>query len=242
MRTSVREVVIIGTVLAATLAQSQARGKDAETPAERIIGMWSSLIRLPDGKGYTLVFKTDGTFEQLLDFQTVGRWETKGKQLVVHTWDRERSRDKKQAFEMDLQANSLVLKEAAGGGEIRMARTHEADSIRDGLMGEWYSENYPGGVPVVPLGLPLRTPAFVEFGREHRLSFRSNPVAIRRGRYEFVGKELVIMREGEPPLRCKPRFPDDQLRMPITARGPEFAFKHVVTSENAPIGTGPSKP
>lgn len=204
----------------------------ADKNKHSILGKWDSQIR-SNGSGLTLEFLSDGTFRDDSDFEKEGRYALKDKRLITYTWDFKERREKQRAFDLTLSGDNITMKESNGAAEIQMERVCKSGSGLDDILGEWFSPNYPGAVPVFPAEMPLRFPAFVEFTRDKRVFFRSTPVKSTRGQYEFSDGALVLNLPSEPPLKSKPHVSSDQADIRIATKGLEIPFRRVTGSECA---------
>jgi hypothetical protein len=212
-------VLIIGvTVVFAPLA---ALAREHPDQSQQIIGKWDlnpSLRSLRDGRGMTLEFRADGTFLLMSDIEMQARYHLNDNHLTTSAWNAAKAKyvvDRE--FEFRFEGNGLVERDLKSLYEIRLNRAEgEPVPTTNTILGEWYSENYPGATRDLPLALPLRSPAFVEYGRKGELYFRSTPLATKRGRFEFAGRELVTRLGGEAPFRRKIHVSHDRLDIKIS--------------------------
>jgi len=156
-----------------------------------IVGKWDSVIRT-NGSGLTLEFLSDGTFRENADFEKEGRYALKDDQLTTYVWDSKENREKQRVFDLRLNRDNIAMKESNGAVEIQMERVCKGSSAPADILGEWFSPNYPGAIPVFPADMPLRFPVFVEFTREKKIFFRSTPTKSTQGQYEFSGGALLL--------------------------------------------------
>jgi hypothetical protein len=169
------------------------------------------MIRLADGKGQTLQFSSDGSVAEFWDYEVQGSYRLKGGQLSISTWKEQRQ--KKRLFETVLNGKQLTLRESQGE-EIRLTQVCKGDEMGVGVVREWYSENFPGAVPVIALTVPLQSPVFVE------------------GSYEFSGKKVILKRDGAGPLELKPRIISGRLDIRIFGENtPEIFFRRIESSQ-----------
>jgi hypothetical protein len=197
-----------------------------------ILGKWDSIIR-SRGSGFTFEFLSDGTFRENVDFEIEGRYALKNGRLTIYMWDGKESREKEQVFDLRLDADNIAMKESSGTVEIQMKRACKGGSATADILGEWYSPNYPGAIPVFPADTPLRFPVFVEFTREKKIFFRSVPTKSTRGQYEFSDGTLLLKLPSELPLKSKPHVSSGQADIRITTKGPNVPFRRVTGSECA---------
>jgi len=202
----------------------------ADKSKHSILGKWDSRIR-SNGSGLTIEFLSDGTFRENADFEKEGRYALKENHLITYTWDVKESREKQRAFDLKLGGDHITMRESDGKAEIHMERVCKGRSALDDILGEWFSPNYPGAIPVFPAEMPLRFPAFVEFTRDKRMFFRSTPVKSTQGQYEFSDGALVLKLPSEPPLKSKPHVSSDQTDIRIATKGPEIPFRRVTGSD-----------
>jgi hypothetical protein len=195
-----------------------------------ILGKWDSRIR-SNGSGVTLEFFTDGTVQENTDFEKEGRYALKDNRLTTFIWDAKESREKQRVFDLRLDGDHITIKESNGAAEIQMERVCKDGSAPADILGEWFSPNYPGAIPVFPADMPLRFPVFVEFTREKKIFFRSTPTKSTQGRYEFSGGALLLKLPSEPPLKSKPHVSAEQTDIRISTKGPEIPFRWVTGSE-----------
>ena len=205
----------------------------ADKDKHSILGKWDSRIRSNNGSGLTLEFLSDETFREDADFEKEGRYTLKDNRLTTYTWDVKESREKQRAFDLTISGDNITMKESSGTAEIHMDRVCKSGSAVDNILGEWFSPNYPGAVPVFPAEMPLRFPVFAEFTRDKRVFFRSTPVKSTRGQYEFSDGVLVLNLPSEPLLKSKPHVSSDQADIRIATKGPEIPFRRVTGSECA---------
>ena len=226
-------------ILSTVSATHSFLGHAADKIKHSILGKWDSRIRF-NGSGLTLEFLSDGTFREDANFEREGRYALKDTHLTTYTWDVKESREKQRAFDLVLSGDSITMKESNGTAEIHMDRVCKSASAIDDILGEWFSPNYPGAVPVFPAEMPLRFPAFVEFTRDKRVFFRSTPMKSTQGQYEFSDGALVLNLPSEAPLKSKPHMSSDQADIRIATKGPEIPFRRVTCSECA-VQLKPSK-
>jgi len=205
---------------------------NADNNKHSILGKWDSRIR-SNGSGLTLEFLSDGTFREDADFEKVGRYTLKDNRLTTYTWDVKESREKERAFDLSLNGDKIAMKESNATAEIHMDRVCKSGSAPHDILGEWFSPNYPGAVPVFPAEVPLRFPAFVEFTRDKRVFFRTTPVKSTKGQYEYSDGALVLKLPNESPLKSKPHVSSEQSDIRIATKGPEIPFRRVTGSECA---------
>jgi hypothetical protein len=212
-------------VLAGTAAQSRDSGS-----SKAVIGRWDGMIRLSDGSGQTLQFSSDGSVGEFWDYEVQGSYHLKGRQLSISTW-RERN-EKKRLFEAVINGKQLILKESPKGEEIKFTQACTGNAAGAGVVGEWFSDNFPGAVPVVALTAPLKSPAFAEFTKDGNVYLRSAAIKFKKGSYELSGKKVVLKIEGEPPLELKPRITSKKLDIHIFGdKTPELPFRRIEGSE-----------
>ncbi len=205
----------------------------ADKNKHSILGKWDSRIR-SNSSGLTLEFLSDGTFREDANVEKEGRYALKDNRLTTYTWDVKESREKQRAFDITLSGDNITMKESNGTAEIHMDRVCKSGSALGEILGEWFSPNYPGAVPVFPAEMPLRFPAFVEFTRDKRVFLRSTPVRSTQGQYEYSADgALVLNLPNEPPLKSKPHVSSDQSDIRISTKGPEIPFRRVTGSECA---------
>jgi hypothetical protein len=217
--------LLLGVVLAGTAAQSRDSGSSKE-----LIGRWDGMIRLADGSGQTLQFSSDGSVGEFWDYEVQGSYHLKDSQLSISTW-RERN-EKKRLFEAVINGKQVILKESANGQEINLTQVCTGKTAGAGFVGEWFSDNFPGAVPVVALTSPLKSPAFVEFTKEGDVYLRSAPVKSKKGSYEVSRKKVIFKIEGEPPLELKPRIASKKLDIHIFGdKTPDLPFRRIEGSE-----------
>jgi hypothetical protein len=197
-----------------------------------ILGKWDSVIRT-NGSGLTLEFLSDGTFRENADFEKEGRYALKDDRLTTYVWDSKESREKQRVFDLRLNGDNIAMKESNGAVEIQMERVCKGSSAPADILGEWFSPNYPGAVPVFPADIPVRFPVFVEFTREMKIFFRSTPTNPKRGEYEFSDGTLLLKLPSESPLKSKPHVSSEQTDLRISAKGPEVPFRRVTGAECA---------
>ena len=125
------------------------------------------------------------------------------------------------------------MKESDRRPAIDMERVCKSSSSTNDLLGEWFSPNYPGAMPVFPVATPLQFPTFVEFTTDRKLFFRSTPLKSTQGQYEFSNGVLIVRFPGEPPLKSKPHITSDQTDMRVSQKGPEIPFRRVTGSNCA---------
>jgi hypothetical protein len=207
-------------------------GPASDKNKHSILGKWDSRIR-SNGSGLTLEFLSDGTFREDADFEKEGRYALKDTHLTTYAWDVKESREKQRAFDLTLSEDHITMKESNVTAEIRLERVCRSGTASDDILGEWFSPNYPGAIPVFPAEAPLRFPVFVEFTRDKKMFFRSTPVKSTQGQYEFSDGALLLKLPSEPPLKSKPHVSSDQTDIRIATRGPEIPFRRVTGSECA---------
>jgi hypothetical protein len=227
MKNPVRIVLLtLGVVLAGTAAQSRDSGTDR---SKELIGRWDAMIRLADGKGQTLQFSSDGSVAEFWDYEGRGSYRLKGSQLSISTGREQRQ--KKRLFETVLNGKQLTLKESQGE-EIRLTQVCKGNEVGVGVVREWYSDNFPGAVPVIALTVPLQFPVFVEFTKDGDVYFRSAPIKSTKGSYEFSGKKVILKRDGAAPLELKPRISSKKLDIRIFGESTqELPFRRIENSE-----------
>jgi hypothetical protein len=199
--------------------------------AHSIVGKWDSRIR-SNGSGIILEFFPDGTVRKNSDFEKEGRYALKDNRLTTFVWDAKENREKQRIFDLRLDADHITIKESNGAPEIQMERVCKGGPASADVVGEWFSSNYPGAIPVFPLEMPLRFPVFVEFAH-NKLFFRSAPTKSTQGQYEFSDGSLLLTFPGEPPFKSKPRVSAEQTDIRISTKGPEIPFRRVTGSECA---------
>lgn len=190
------------------------------------------MIRLADGSGQTLQFSSDGSVAEFWDYEGQGSYRLKGSQLSISTGREQRQ--KKRLFETVLNGKHLTLKESQDE-EIRLTQVCKGDEVGVGVgvgvVREWYSDNFPGVVPVIAL-VPLQSPVFVEFTKDGDVYFRSAPIKSTKGSYEFSGKKVLLKRDGVAPLELKPRISSKKLDIRIFGDStPELPFRRIENSE-----------
>jgi len=229
MKNPARLVLLaLGVVLAGTAAQSRDSGSDT---SKELIGRWDTMIRLADGKGQTLQFSGDGSVAEFWDYERQGSYRLKGSQLSISTWSGKEHRQEKRLFETVQNGKQLILRESRGE-EIRLTQVCKGDEVGVGVVREWYSDNFPGAVPVIALTVPLQSPVFVEFTKDGDVYFRSAPIKSTKGSYEFSGKKLILKRDGAAPLELKPRTSPKKLDIRIFGDStPELPFRRIENSE-----------
>jgi hypothetical protein len=221
-------LLALGVVLAGTAAQSRDSGSDR---SKELIGRWDAMIRLADGKGQTLQFSGDGSVAESWDYERQGSYRLKGGQLSISTWSEKEQQQKKRLFETVQNGKQLTLRESPGE-EIRLTQVCKGDEVGVGVVREWYSDNFPGAVPVIALTVPLQSPVFVEFTKDGDVYFRSAPIKSTKGSYEFSGKKLILKRDGAAPLELKPRISPKKLDIRIFGEStPELPFRRIENSE-----------
>ncbi len=217
-------LVVLGVVLAGTTAQSRDSQKE-------LIGRWDAMIRLPNGSGQTLQFSGDGSVAESWDYERQGNYRLKGSQLSISTWSEKEQRQEKRSFESIVNGTQLTLRESQGK-EIRLTQVCRGNEVGVGVVREWYSDNFPGVVPVIELTVPLQSRVFVEFTKDGNVYFRSAPIRSTKGSYEFSGKKLILKRDGEAPIELKPRISSKNLDIRILGDNtPELPFRRVESSE-----------
>jgi hypothetical protein len=221
-------VIALGVVLVGTIAQSRDSGSDR---SKELIGRWDAMIRLPNGSGQTLQFSGDGSVAESWDYERQGSYHLKGSQLSISIWSEKEHRQKKRLFEGLQNGKQLTLRESQGE-EIRLTQVCKGDEVGVGIVREWYSDNFPGVVPVVTLTVPLQAPVFVEFTKDGNVYFRSAPIKSTKGSYEFSGKELILKWDGAVPLELKPRMSSKRLDIRIFGDSTqEIPFRRIESSE-----------
>ena len=195
-----------------------------------ILGKWDSRIRSNDS-GLTLQFFPDGTVKENSDLEKAGRYSLKDNRLTTYSLDAKEGREKQRVFELALDGDNITMTESAGGPEIHMERVCKGAPAINGILGEWYSANYPGAIRALSAELPLRFPAFVEFTKDKKIFFRSTPAKTVQARYEFSDGLLVLTFPNEPPAKTKLRISPDQTDIRITTKGPEIPFRRVTGSD-----------
>jgi hypothetical protein len=221
-------LVVLGVVLAGTTAQSGDSGSDK---SKELIGRWDGMIRLPNGSGQTLQFSGDGSVAESWDYERQGTYSLKGSQLSINTWSEKEQRQKKRSFESVQSGKQLTLKESQGE-EIKLTQVCTGGEVGVGVVREWYSDNFPGVVPVIALTVPLQSRVFVEFTKDGYVYFRSVPFKSTKGSYEFSGKKLTLKRDGAVPLELKPRISSRKLDIRILGDGtPELPFRRIESSQ-----------
>jgi hypothetical protein len=197
-----------------------------------ILGKWDSVIR-SNGSGLTLEFLSDGTFRENADFEKEGRYALKDDRLTTYVWDGKESREKQRVFDFRRDGDTITMKESDGTVEIQMKRVCKGGSAPADILGEWFSPNYPGAIPVFPADVPLRFPVFVEFTREKKIFFRSTPTKSMRGEYEVSDGTLLLKLPSESPLKSKPHVSSEQTDIRVSTKGPEVPFRRVTGPECA---------
>jgi hypothetical protein len=219
---------VLGVLLAGTTAQSRDSGGDS---SKELIGRWDALIRLGDGKGQTLQFSGDGSVAESWDYERRGSYHLKGSRLSISTWSEKEKRQRERLFETVPNGKQLTLREAQGE-EITLTQVCKGDEVGAGVVREWYSDNFPGVIPVVTLTVPLQAPVFVEFTKDGNVYFRSAPIKSAKSSYEFQGKKLILKRDGAAPLELRPRISSKRLDIRILGDGtPELPFRRIESSE-----------
>jgi hypothetical protein len=217
-------LLVLAVILGGTAAQTSGRDRSKE-----LVGRWDSMVRLADGKGQTLQFSTDGSFAELWDYEGTGSYRLNGSQLSISTWKEQRQ--KKRLFETVLNGKQLTLRESQGE-EIRLTQVCKGDDVGVGVVREWYSDNFPGAVPVIALTVPLQSPVFVEFTKGGDVYFRSAPIKSTKGSYELSGKKVILKRDGAAPLELKPRISSGRLDIRILGENtPEIFFRRIESSQ-----------
>jgi Family of unknown function (DUF5640) len=115
-----------------------------------ILGKWDSKIRSNDS-GLTLEFSSDGTVKENSDFEKAGRYALKDNRLTTYVPDAKEGREKQREFDLSLDGDNITMKESTVGAEIHMERVCKGDPAINGILGEWYSQNYPGAIRAFPL-------------------------------------------------------------------------------------------
>jgi hypothetical protein len=220
-------VLLIVSVACSTLARASSY-PDKNTHS--IVGKWDSRVR-SNGSGVTLEFFSDGTVRENSDLEREGRYALKDNLLTTFVWDAKENREKQRVFDLRLDADHITIKESNGAAEIQMERVCKGGLASD-IIGEWFSSNYPGAIPVFPMELPHRFPVFVEFTHD-KIFFRSTAIKSMQGQYEFSGGTLLLKLPNEPPFKSKPRVSSEQTDIRISAKGPEIPFRRVAGSECA---------
>ncbi len=221
-------LLTLGIVLAGTVAQSRDSGGDK---SKELIGRWDAMIRLADGNGQTLQFSGDGSVAESWDYERQGSYRLKGNQLSISTWSEKEQRQKKRLFDTVQDGKQLTLRESQGE-EIRLTQVCKGNEVGVGVVREWYSDNFPGAIPVVALTVPLQAPVFVEFTKDGNVYFRSAPIKSTKGSYEFSGKKLILKWDGAAPLELKPRISSKKLDIRIFGDStPELPFRRIENSE-----------
>jgi hypothetical protein len=206
-----------------------------------IVGKWDSKIRSGDSD-LIVEFFADGSFKQHSVVEREGHYSLKDNKLTTYVWDNKEKKEQKRIFDLTLDGNQIAMKDLDSSAEIRMNRTCKAGPTQAGIVGEWFSTNYPGAIHVIPLEAPLRFPAFVEFTKDKKIFFRSLPIRSRQGQFEYSSGMLVLRFPGEDPLRSKTRVSSDQTDLKLTKNGPEIPFRQVLGSDcGTPyvVDTGP---
>jgi hypothetical protein len=229
MKNPVRIVLLtLGVVLAGTAVQSRDSASDK---SKELIGRWDAMIRLADGSGQTLQFSGDGSVAEFWDYERQGSYRLKGSQLSISTWNEKEQRQNKRLFETVQNGKQLTLRESQGE-EIRLTQVCKGNEVGVGVVREWYSDNFPGAVPVIALTVPLQSPVFVEFTKDGDVYFRSAPIKSTKGRYEFSGKKAILKRDGAAPLELKPRISSKKLDIRIFGESTqELPFRRIENSE-----------
>jgi hypothetical protein len=195
MLVETKQVLVPVLLMSSLWVSMPARCRDAHRE-ESIVGKWDSMIRGGDGLGITFEFLPDGSFTQTSDYERTARYKLEGSRLSIKVWNSRDSREDQQVFELRFEANELIERDLNGGREIRMKPVGSGGKpAENSLVGEWFSENYPGATSVVPLNLPLRFPAFVEFTKNGQVYFRG-PLKSKSGHYEFSNSRLTTTLEG----------------------------------------------
>jgi hypothetical protein len=218
-------------VLVAMIAGTAAQTRDSGSGRSKdLVGGWDSMVRLADGKGQTLQFSSDGSFAELWDYERQGTYRLKDSQISISTWSDKERRQMKRSFETVQNGQQLALKEAQGE-EIRLTPVCKG-ATGIGIVREWFSENFPGALPVIRLETLLRFPVFVEFTKDGDVYFRSVPINSTKGSYELSGKKLVLKRDGMAPLELKPRISSKRLDIRIFGSNtPEVFFRRIESSQ-----------
>ena len=196
--------------------------------AHSIVGKWVSQIR-SNGFGITLEFFSDGTVRENSDFEKEGHYALKDNRFTTFMWDTKENREKQRIFDLRLDGDHITIKESNGAPEIQLERVCKGGSVPTDIIGEWFSSNYPGAIPVFPMETPLRFPVFVEF-THNKLFFRSTPIKSTQGKYEFSDGSLLLTFPDEPPFKSKPRVSSEQTDIRISIKGPEIPFRRVTGS------------
>jgi hypothetical protein len=222
-----KKVLLLALLLTPLLVPLHARSREAHQKRESIVGKWSSMIRERDGSGITFEFRADGSFTQTFDYERVARYKLKDNRLSIRAWNSKDSREDEQIFALGFEANELVAKDQNGGMEVRMKPVEGGRMVAENnLLGEWFSQNYPGVTPVVPLDLPLRFPAFVEFTKSGQVYFRGS-LRSKSGHYEFSKNVLTTTLDGEASLERKVHVTSNRLDMPIDKSRVLIPFRRV---------------
>jgi hypothetical protein len=211
--------------LAGTVAQLRGRGRDT---SKELIGRWDAMIRLADGKGQTLQFSSDGSVTEYWDYERQGSYRLKGTQLSISTGEQ---RHEKRLFETIQDGKQLTLKDSQGQ-EIKLTQVCKGDEVGAGVVREWYSDNFPGAIPVITLTVPLQSPVFVEFTKDGDVYFRSAPIKSTKGSYELLQRKLILKWVGAAPVELKPRVSTMKLDIRIFGDStPELPFRRIERSE-----------
>ncbi len=215
--------MVLVALIVGTAAQTRDSGNET---SKQLVGRWDSMIRLADGKGQTLQFSSDGLFAELWDYERQGTYRLKGSQLSISTWSDKEQRQTKRSFETQQSGQQLTLKDAQGE-EIRLTSVCKG-ATGIGVVREWFSENFPGALPIIRLETPLRFPVFVEFTKGGDVYFRSIPINSTKGSYELSGKKLLLKRDGTASLELKPRITPKRLDIRIFGdSSPEVFFRRI---------------
>jgi hypothetical protein len=67
-----------------------------------IVGKWDSRIR-SNGSGITLEFFSDGTVQEISDFEKERRYALKDNRLTTFVWDAKENREKQRVFDPRLE-------------------------------------------------------------------------------------------------------------------------------------------
>jgi hypothetical protein len=228
--TSSTSVLVLVTVSVAWLTLDRA-SPYPDKNTHSIVGKWDSRIR-SNGSGITLEFFPDGTVRENSDFEKEGRYALKDNRLTTFIWDAKEGREKQRVFDLRLDGDHITIKESNGAAEIQMERVCKDGSATANIIGEWFSSNYPGAIPVFATETPLRFPVFIEFTHD-KVFFRSTPIKSTQRQYEFSGGILLLKLPNEPPLKSKPRVTSEQTDIRISTKGPEIPFRRVTGSECA---------
>jgi hypothetical protein len=162
-------------MLAATCPACVHPGPPPQKNTPSIVGKWDSKIRSGDSD-LIVEFFADGSFKQHSVVEREGHYSLKDNKLTTYVWDNKEKKEQKRIFDLTLDGDQIAMKDADSSAEIRMNRTCKAGPNQAGIIGEWFSTNYPGAIRAIPLEAPLRFPAFVEFTKDKKIFFRSLPI------------------------------------------------------------------